>query len=471
MAKRLTELEAHNTRTSSSEPVGSKGMGTLRIERKASGVLLAFYRQRADGKDDREPLGILSRKPRAGTDECSLTSLRASALTLAAEVQEAGGSLELWRQQKAAQQLRRQAEAERLARLGSFGDLLLAYSDDMARRGRSSAAEVKRLLEREVIAACPELARRQAAEITAEDIHSLLVAHLKRPPARRGVGNKGTGHASNGKKTATDRLRAYIRAAFQFGLSAEYSVTQASQGQKRFGLSINPASAIPTVEGAQQATTESLTPAELGELLRLLATLHPRKASIALLPIYLGGQRLSQLCRAQWSDIEADVLRLVDTKGRKGAAGWDHLLPITTRVDALLKPLNVDRLSSSILALSKDKSLHNTTLAGVYQSAGNTLAEEGKTRPFSYCEVRATCETLMGALGVSGETRAWLLSHGRSGIQAKHYDRNAYMPEKKAALEQWGRYLDRLMAGEAADNVHLLTRSKRAEQRSLRKDS
>lgn len=398
MAKRLTELEAHNTRTSVSEPVGSKGMGTLRFERKASGAVLAFFRLRADGSDDREPLGILSRKPRSGTDERTLTELRADALELAASVQSAGGSLLKWRENRAAAQAREQVEAERLARRGSFADLLNAYCDDMARRGRASEKEVRRLFERTIIAENPDLAKRSAAEITPHDIHQVLVNQLTRPPAVRGVGNKSRGHASNGKKTATDRLRAYLRAAFQFGLSAEFSVTSASSSKKHFGLTSNPASAIPTVEGAQQAVTESLNPVELGELLRLLAALPSRKAACALLPIYLGGQRLSQLCSASWSDLDDGVLRLVDTKGRKGVAGWDHLLPITERSAALLGPLREGHLSDYILSMTRDKPLHNTTLASIYQRAGAHLAGTGKTRPFSYREVRATCETLMGSL-------------------------------------------------------------------------
>lgn len=465
MAKRLTELEAHNTRTSASEPVGSKGMGTLRFERKASGAVLAFFRLRADGQDDREPLGILTRKPRPGTDERSITQLRADALALAAAVQNSGGSLVKWRAQQALELARQQVEAERLARRGSFADLLMAYCDDMARRGRASEKEVRRLFERTIIAANPDLAKLSAAEVTPHDIHKVLVNQLMRPPAVRGVGNKSRGHASNGKKTATDRLRAYIRAAFQFGLGAEFSVTSSSGSSKHFGLGSNPASAIPTVEGAQQAVTESLSPAELGELLRFLVALPSRKAACALLPIYLGGQRLSQLCSARWSDLDDGILRLVDTKGRKGAAGWDHLLPITERSAALLDPLREGHLSDYILSMTRDKPLHNTTLASIYQRAGAHLAGAGTARPFSYRGVRATCETLMGSLGISSETRAWLLSHGRSGVQAKHYDRNAYMPEKKAALEQWGRYLDRLLTGEQTDNVVMLARRNKSDKR------
>ncbi|MNR65059.1 hypothetical protein D3C85_1879550 [compost metagenome] len=67
--------------------------------------------------------------------------------------------------------------------------------------------------------------------------------------------------------------------------------------------------------------------------------------------------------------------------------------------------------------------------------------------------MRATIETHLAALGVNQERRAWLLSHGRSGVQAKHYDRYSYLPEKRQDLEKWARYLDRLTNGEAASNV------------------
>jgi hypothetical protein len=43
---------------------------------------------------------------------------------------------------------------------------------------------------------------------------------------------------------------------------------------------------------------------------------------------------------------------------------------------------------------------------------------------------------------VSKEIRAQLLSHGRStGVQAKHYDCYAYLPEKREALEKWQTFL------------------------------
>ena len=67
--------------------------------------------------------------------------------------------------------------------------------------------------------------------------------------------------------------------------------------------------------------------------------------------------------------------------------------------------------------------------------------------------------TIKGCHSIGGFRSA---SHGRSGVQAKHYDRYSYLPEKRAALEQWGRYLDGLATGEESPrNVVLLTRARK----------
>lgn len=53
--------------------------------------------------------------------------------------------------------------------------------------------------------------------------------------------------------------------------------------------------------------------------------------------------------------------------------------------------------------------------------------------------LRRTAETHMAALGISSDVRAQIQSHGLGGIQARHYDRHDYMPEKRAALALWVR--------------------------------
>jgi hypothetical protein len=38
---------------------------------------------------------------------------------------------------------------------------------------------------------------------------------------------------------------------------------------------------------------------------------------------------------------------------------------------------------------------------------------------------------------MASDVRAQIQSHGLGGIQARHYDRHDYMPEKSAALSLW----------------------------------
>jgi hypothetical protein len=61
--------------------------------------------------------------------------------------------------------------------------------------------------------------------------------------------------------------------------------------------------------------------------------------------------------------------------------------------------------------------------------------------------MRSTCETMMAAMGISKDIRAQIQSHGLGGVQARHYDRHDYMPEKRNALEAWTKRLSAIEAG------------------------
>ena len=45
---------------------------------------------------------------------------------------------------------------------------------------------------------------------------------------------------------------------------------------------------------------------------------------------------------------------------------------------------------------------------------------------FNVRDIRRTVETMLAGLGISKDTRAQLLSHGISGVQAAHYDQHTY---------------------------------------------
>lgn len=93
MAKRirLTEMEAYNVKGKKSEPIGSRGKGPLTLERKTAGFITGYYRERTNAGDKRVPLGTLTKKPRTGTNEMDLDSMRLAALRTATAAIEAGG--------------------------------------------------------------------------------------------------------------------------------------------------------------------------------------------------------------------------------------------------------------------------------------------------------------------------------------------------------------------------------------------
>ena len=73
-----------------------------------------------------------------------------------------------------------------------------------------------------------------------------------------------------------------------------------------------------------------------------------------------------------------------------------------------------------------------------------------KCEAFNLRDIRRTCETMLAGVGISRDTRAQLLSHGLSGVQAAHYDRHTYTDEKRAALIAWEQRLEEIATGKMA---------------------
>ena len=76
----------------------------------------------------------------------------------------------------------------------------------------------------------------------------------------------------------------------------------------------------------------------------------------------------------------------------------------------------------------------------------NRLVLEHGLEPFRAGDLRRTCETMLASLAIPRECRGQLLSHGRSsGVQVKHYDRYAYLPEKKQDFEIWTNHFAKIL--------------------------
>lgn len=192
------------------------------------------------------------------------------------------------------------------------------------------------------------------------------------------------------------------------------------------------------------------------------------------LALYAGGQRIAQLLRPKVSDYDKDTqtLRLWDGKGKRTAAR-EHLLPLAPKAAAIVEKL-IARARKQEEANAKKEGREPTySSLWLFSSHGKAqlvdttpgkrateISKAMKGEAFDLRDIRRTCETMLAGLGISKDTRAQLLSHGLSGVQAAHYDRHSYTDEKRAALAAWEQRLDDIATGKKSANVVQIKRKK-----------
>lgn len=434
---------------------GARGEGRLRLRAFPHGGVAYYFRYNHDG---------VQKQLRIDRDD--LTGARAKAAEYGALYRAGHSDLHAWlahvEAERAASVKAAAAERETQGRVGTLAQLLAGYVADLERRGKSSADAVRGAFKLDVLGAFPELVTKPAKEVTPYDVSGIVRHCLTRPVARKGRGKRLTlASATNGKKRQAAKLRSYLQAAFTFGLHHDLDA-QRPVDAAEFGLSANPVVDVPTIEGANRAETWALTKDELKAVLLAVEDLPERRRSIAKAMLYLAGQRVEMLCRVGWGDFYSDgehgpVMQLLDLKGGKGTPPRVHLLPMTDHLHNIMAPLLVLQGTEAPgpFTLRGKTAITPGTAQKIFAELGDRLAAEGKARRFTWRNIRATTETHLAALGVNKERRAWLLSHGRSGVQDVHYDRYSYLPEKRADLDKWARYLDQLVSGEAAVVVQL----------------
>lgn len=333
------------------------------------------------------------------------------------------------------------AEAERRQRY-TLRALCDAYVAWLEKAGKAkSAAATRSAFKCHVIEAHPKIAALAARDVTAHQVAAMV----------RKVREAG-------KERAGGILRSYLSAAFNAAKRAPFDSALPSE-LIPFAIEHNPVDAIPAVPVKRGERT--LTTAELRAYLAALGDdLADRALRLALLA---GGQRMAQLLRANVSDytVETSTLRLWDGKGKRQHAR-EHLLPLATKGAALVEELierakqrerhraeEEDRAPdfSSLWLFSSYGTAQMVDTTPSIRVAEISAAMGGES--FDLRDIRRTAETMLASMGISKDTRAQLLSHGISGVQAAHYDRHTYTEEKRAALVAWEAKLTAIEKDEA----------------------
>ena len=320
------------------------------------------------------------------------------------------------------------------------------YVDDLKGRGRSAWRDARSIFDVYVYRE-PEAAR-PARELTPEDIADITHRVVK---------------AGHGRTAA--KLRSYLRAAYQRAAVARTNAA-VSREFKDLGIVSNPVAATAPLSEFNNRPRErkALSPEELTRVVCSLSKDAKDKENLparaAWACVLLAGQRPAQLMRAKAADFEdGKALTIYDPKGgrKRQEQPREHLVPVIGKAAAILKDFaKTARERGSVWLFSthgkvplRPETINDEVIAISEALAGEAKKAKQPFEPFSLRDLRATVETYLASKQVSAEIRAHLLSHGLSGVQARHYDKHDYVAEKTKAIALWHKYIAKLMESAA----------------------
>jgi integrase len=424
-----------------------RGSGRLQFRlTPGGGCLLSFrYTDATGARPSPIRLGDLDPKGSAESIRTAVDAARARAQELSrlylSGVRDLAGYLDAEEAQRQGQiqTAREAAEAEERSRKGATLQALLdAYVDTL--KGRESCNNVRSLFRLHLTEAWPDLVARKAADVKPGELRDVLALVVQA-----------------GKGRTADKLRAFLRAAYEAAMKAEFDPTR-SGSFGAFSIPANPVDRLPAMPQFRKALDRTLTASELRSFWKCLkSTPEGVRKDAVMAALLLGGQRPAQLLRLRVGDVdlEASTLVIHDGKGRgRAAQPRRHVLP----VPAELRPILARRLAligpgkpdapvfSSSIAKGPTregkppklpKALRQETASElVVELCENMqLLDQLQGAPFTWRDLRRTCETRLAELGVSNDVLAQLLSHGLGGVQQRHYNRHDYLAEKRAALD------------------------------------
>ncbi len=395
---------------------GKRGEGRLGVSVGISGQKIFIYRYFWEGAKQQIKIGQYMQ-------EFSLVQAEEAGRKIAVQLQQ-GINPKADKEEKATAKKQAAREA---AQKGSVQDLFEAYTDNMKRDGKRTFAAVMASLEKETSDIIPRTAK--AKDVTTEQIKLILAGMIKR-----------------GAEVQSNRVRSYLMAAFNYGLKHDNNPASMGRGVL-FGLTDNPVRNIPKQNKAEKVGQGCLS---LGELKHLLTTFGdvPKvgwlTTKLLELIVYTGGQRPYELLTARWENINwIEKTFLIPAEFSKNKR--EHLLPLNNSALKVLEHIRDNSPASSWVFAQRDITQHVLT-----STLAKALAYYRNANPdFIYIiprDLRRTCKTLMGELGISKELRDRIQNHALSDVSSKHYDRYNYLTEKRRALEAWEARLNQLPA-------------------------
>jgi integrase len=202
-----------------------------------------------------------------------------------------------------------------------------------------------------------------------------------------------------------------------------------------------------------QATRDRvLAPREIVAVWRaadLNAPRHPRhgQAVAALFKIlFLLGQRLGETLALRWSDLDLTAdqpLWTIPANIRKGRLGREkaHILPLPPLAVAVLR--DIERVTGK-----RERVFHKVSYNAreFWTHPVRNLSMEMATEYWKLHDLRRTCATNLGDLGVPDEVVSLVLGHAKKDVTGRVYNLSQRLPELATALARWAGHIERLLA-------------------------
>jgi integrase len=257
-----------------------------------------------------------------------------------------------------------------------------------------------------------------AAEVTTDNILDVLTPIVQR-----------------GSLVHADNVRAYLRAAFEFGLHAEAETRWRGRIPK-FALLHNPVANTKKAVRRKPVGSRALSAEEVKQVWHGNGISLPSHLALKLL--IATGQRVEEVLQANWSEFDlSEKLWTIPVERRKNRhdATEPHIVPLTDIHIDLLDTVRKATKHPDWLFPHQDREQPRKTDA-LYQAIHRFCRSNG-IKSFAPRDCRRTFKTLAGSIGIDLELRNRLQGHAMTDVGSIHYDRWGYLPEKRQAMGEW----------------------------------
>jgi integrase len=310
-------------------------------------------------------------------------------------------------------------------RLNTIEKLIQGFIQSRRRKGRRSADEIQRVLEREI---GKTWRGRSVASITKPDIHHVLDAIMDR-----------------GSSVIANRTLAHLKTMFNWAKSR--------------GIIMN--SPADNIEKPGEEVSRERTPddSEITEIWRATAKLDwPFEPALKLL--ILTGQRREEVGQMRWSELKLSegVWTLPAARTKNGQPHDIHLSPLAVQVIETIAPIeDCDLVFSTngqtpISGWSKAKRRLDEEIEAARRTRARARGDDAdKVMPmpeWRIHDLRRSVATGLSNLGVAPVVTDRILNHvpkKQKGQVMFVYNRAGYLKERREAMVLWGGHIERVI--------------------------